>query len=296
MNKQEALRFKRIMVKLSGEALAENKEKDEAFAYLRNVSERELYKDPDIFHRRLVETLDKYQKHDETGINFTYILDICESIKKVHDLGVQIGITVGGGNYWRGRSNTEMSSLSADHIGMLATLMNAMTLGAAFEHIGVPVRVQSAISVREITEDLIARKAIRHYEKGRIVVYGAGTGRTNCSTDSGAALNAVETNSDAIIKLTGNVDGIYSEDPIKNPNAKKYRTISIQDAISNPLINVMDDKAMADIRNLDIPIIVASLEPKENLYNIVIGLEIGTFVSNNVETKFYEDDYKLVLK
>ena len=247
-------KFERIMIKLSGESLA---------------------------------------NQGELGINFDYILEICKSIKEVHDLGVQIGITVGGGNYWRGRSNARMNSLKADHIGMIMTIANALALGDAFEQIDTPVRVQSAISVRQICEDLIPLRSIRHYEKGRIVIFGAGTGRTNCSTDSGAALNAVETGCDVIIKLTGDVDGVYSEDPKKNSHAVRYRNINLHEAISNPKITVMDDKAMSDIRQVyiqygkDIPIIVANLEPKDNLLKIARGEVIGTFVGNTVETEFY---------
>ena len=287
--KEELLKFKRVMIKLSGEALADDEQKDTDFEYLEYALSL-LMDNPKVDSEKLLAILMKYKKYSELGINFPYVLDICKSIKDVHDLGLQIGITVGGGNYWRGKSNKEMSSLNADHIGLLATVMNALTLGAAFEQLGVDVRVQSAISMKEITEDLLARVAISHYNKDRIVVFGAGTGRTNCSTDSGAALNAVETSCNAIIKLTGNVDGIYSEDPRVNKDALKYKTINLQQAISDANINVMDDKAMSDIRYLDIPIIVASLEPRENIYKIITGKEIGTFVSNNVKTEFYEGE------
>ena len=288
--KSELLKFKRIMIKLSGEALADSYEKQQKIERMHFLL-CELLENSVIEGEEAFRIYREYKKLLEFGVNAPYVLDVCRSIKNIHDLGVEIGITVGGGNYWRGRTSSPgMDKVQADHIGMLGTVMNALTIEDAFNQLGVPVRAQTAVPIDKMAEFLIPKKAINHYEKGRIVVFGAGTGRTNSSTDSGAAINAVETNCNAIIKLTGNVDGVYTTDPRNNLDARKYKTINLQEAISNPEIKVLDDKAMSDVRNLQIPIVVASLEPKTNLFKIVTGEEIGTYIGNDVETILYEGE------
>lgn len=229
--------YKRILLKLSGEALAGDK---------------------------------------GTGLDFDKVLEICGSIKKCADLGTQIGIVVGGGNFWRGRSSGKMDRTRADHMGMLATVINALALADALEQLGVPVRVQTAIEMNKIAEPYIRNRAIRHLEKGRVVIFGCGTGNPFFSTDTGATLRAVEIDADIIFKAT-NVDGVYDSDPKTNPDAKKYTTLSQMDVLDKNL-KVMDSTAASLSMDNNMPILVFSLEEPDNIVKALCGEDIGTLV------------------
>ena len=215
---------------------------------------------------------------DKHGINFDTVLKICEPIKKCNEKGVQIGIVVGGGNFWRGRSSGEMDRPRADHMGMLATAINALGVCDALEQLGVEVRVQTAISMPQVAEPYIRNKAVRHLEKGRVVIFGCGTGNPFFSTDTAASLRAAEIEADIIFKATM-VDGVYDSDPKKNPEAKKFDEISYQEVLARDL-NVMDSTASALCKVNDIPILVFSIDDPENIYRAVCGENIGTVVSN----------------
>lgn len=217
---------------------------------------------------------------DKHGINFDTVVKICEPIKKCVDDGVQVGIVVGGGNFWRGRSSGEMDRPRADHMGMLATAINALGVCDALEQLGVPVRVQTAISMPQVAEPYIRNRAIRHLEKGRVVIFGCGTGNPFFSTDTAASLRAAEIEADIIFKATM-VDGVYDSDPKINPNAKKFDTISYHEVLNKDL-NVMDSTASALCKDNDIPILVFSIEEPENIYKAVCGENIGTVVSNEI--------------
>ena len=213
------------------------------------------------------------------GINDEVLKEISANIKAVADLGVQVAIVVGGGNFWRGRSSGDMDRPRADHMGMLATAINALGVCDALEQLGVPVRVQTAISMPQVAEPYIRNKAIRHMEKGRVVIFGCGTGNPFFSTDSAASLRAAEIEADIIFKATM-VDGVYDSDPKTNPDAKKYDTISHQEVLSKGL-NVMDSTAAAMCRDNNIPILVFSIEDPDNIYKAVCGENVGTVVSND---------------
>lgn len=232
-------KYKRILLKLSGESLAGN------------------------------------QKH---GIDFDLLLKICEPIKKCVDSGVEVGIVVGGGNFWRGRTSGDMDRTRADHMGMLATAINALGVCDALEQLGVDVRVQTAINMRQVAEPYIRNKAVRHLDKGRVVIFGCGTGNPFFSTDTAAALRAVEIEADVIMKATM-VDGVYDSDPKKNPDAKKFDTITFQDVLSKDLA-VMDSTASALCKDNNMPILVFSIEDPENIYRAVCGENVGTVVTN----------------
>ncbi len=212
------------------------------------------------------------------GINNDTVLRICRSVKKVADMGVDIGIVVGGGNFWRGRSSEHMDRTRADHIGMLATAMNSLALCDALEQLGADVRVQTAIEMRQIAEPYIRNKAIRHFEKGRIVIFGCGTGSPFFSTDTAAALRSVEINADALLKAT-NVDGVYDKDPNKFDDAVKFDTVTFQEVITRDL-KVMDSTAFSLCKDNDMPIIVFNLDDPENIVRVVSGEIIGTTVKN----------------
>lgn len=214
----------------------------------------------------------------KTGIDFDTVLKICEPIKKCVELGVEIGIVVGGGNFWRGRSSGKMDRTRADHMGMLATSINALGVCDALEQLGVDTRVQTAISMREIAEPYIRGKAVRHLEKGRVVVFGCGTGNPFFSTDTAASLRAAEIEADIIVKATM-VDGVYDSDPKKNPNAVKYDTLTFDEVVEKQLA-VMDGTAATMCRENDIDIMVLSIENPMNIYDAVCGLPVGTLVTN----------------
>ncbi|MBQ5640625.1 MAG: UMP kinase [Ruminococcus sp.] len=212
------------------------------------------------------------------GIDFDIVTKICEAIKKCADAGVQIGIVVGGGNFWRGRSSGEMDRTRADHMGMLATTINALGVCDALEQLGVNVRVMTAIAMHQVAEPYIRNKAVAHLNRGNVVIFGCGTGNPFFSTDTAAALRAVEIEADVILKATM-VDGVYDSDPKKNPDAKKYETISFQEVLAKDLA-VMDSTASALCKDNDLPILVFSIDDPENIYRAVCGENIGTIVNN----------------
>lgn len=213
----------------------------------------------------------------KTGIDFDRVLEICEEIKEVKEkTNVEIAIVVGGGNFWRGRCNQNMDRCSADHIGMLATAMNALALDDAFRQLGVSSRVQTSIEMRQIAETYIRKRADRHLGKDRIVIFGCGTGNPFFSTDTAAALRAAEINADVVIKAT-NVDGIYTADPKKNKNATMLEDLTYLDVL-NKKLNVMDATATTLCMDNNIPILVYNMNKKGNLLKVVNGNKIGTLV------------------
>ncbi len=212
------------------------------------------------------------------GIDFDTVVKICEPIKKCVDEGVQVGIVVGGGNFWRGRSSGDMDRTRADHMGMLATTINALGVADALEQLGVEVRVQTAITMRQVAEPYIRNKAVTHLEKGRVVIFGCGTGNPFFSTDTAASLRAVEIEADVIMKATM-VDGVYDSDPKKKPDAKKFDVISFSDVLSKDLA-VMDSTASALCKDNNLPILVFSIDDPDNIYKAVCGENIGTLVTN----------------
>lgn len=215
------------------------------------------------------------------GIDFDTVVKICEPIKKCVDAGVQVAIVVGGGNFWRGRSSGEMDRTRADHMGMLATTINALGVCDALEQLGLDVRVQTAIAMHQVAEPYIRNKAVAHLEKGKVVIFGCGTGNPFFSTDTAAALRAVEIEADIIMKATM-VDGVYDSDPKTNPNAKKYDNISYHEVLSKDLA-VMDSTASALCKDNNLPILVFSIDDPENIYRAVCGENIGTVVSSEAE-------------
>ena len=229
--------YKRVLIKLSGEALAGEK---------------------------------------KTGLDDSTLQSICASIKKIYDLGTEIAIVVGGGNFWRGRSSGNMDRTRADHIGMLATAMNALALADALERVGCDVRVQTAISMQQVAEPYIRNRAVRHLQKNRVVIFGCGTGNPFFSTDTAASLRAAEIDAQVILKATM-VDGVYDRDPHKNPNAKRYSTISFDQILSEQL-GVMDMTAASMCRDNHIPVLVFSLEDPDNIVRAVKQEDIGTLV------------------
>ena len=210
------------------------------------------------------------------GIDFDTVQNICKAVKECSDMGVEIGLVVGGGNFWRGRSSGEMDRTRADHMGMLATVMNSLALADALEQLEVPVRVQTAIAMQQIAEPYIRNRAIRHLEKGRVVIFGCGTGNPFFSTDTAAVLRAAEIDADAIL-LAKNIDGVYSADPKKDPNAVKYDSISYDDVLAQHL-QVMDSTATSLSMDNKIPVILFALKDPENIYRVVMGEKIGTIV------------------
>lgn len=232
-----ATKYKRILLKLSGESLAGDK---------------------------------------KTGIDNDTVLSFCESIKKCVDDGVEVAIVVGGGNFWRGRTSENMDRTRADHMGMLATAINALGVADALEQLDVPVRVQTAISMREVAEPYIRSRAVRHLEKGRVVIFGCGTGNPFFSTDTAASLRAAEIEAEIILKATM-VDGVYDSDPKKNPDAKKYSRVSFNDILNKDL-GVMDSTAASLCKDNDIPILVFSVDNPMNIYAAVCGEDVGTLV------------------
>ena len=213
------------------------------------------------------------------GLNEETLEKISKSIKTVADMGVEISIVVGGGNFWRGRSGENMDRTRADHMGMLATTINALALCSALENCGVETRVQTAIEMRSIAEPYIRGKAVRHLERGRVVIFGCGTGNPFMSTDTAAALRAVETEAE-IILLAKKVDAVYDSDPNTNPNAKKYDVLSFSDILEKEL-GVMDSTAASMCRDNNMPILVFGLDDPENIVRAVKGETIGTLVTKN---------------
>lgn len=210
------------------------------------------------------------------GFDFDVLNEVCSWIKKCVETGVQIGLVVGGGNFWRGRSSGSMDRTRADHIGMLATVMNSLALADTLEQMGVDVRVMTAIEMRQIAEPFVKADAVRHLEKGRVVIFGCGTGSPFFSTDTTAALRAAEIGADVIFKAT-NVDGVYDKDPNKFSDAVKYDTLSHTEVLSKGL-KVMDSTAASLCRDNNIPILVFNLSDPENILRAVKGENIGTLV------------------
>lgn len=214
---------------------------------------------------------------DSKGIDFERVLEICAEIKEVVEkTGIELGIVVGGGNFWRGRSNQHMDRCTSDHIGMLATTMNALAINDAFKQLGQESRVQTGIEMRQISEFYIKNRADRHMQKGRIVIFGCGTGSPFFSTDTAAALRSSEINADILLKAT-NVDGIYESDPKVNKDAKKIDELSYIDVL-NKKIKVMDSTAITLCMEQETPIIVYNLNNKGDLLKIINGEKIGTIV------------------
>ena len=213
------------------------------------------------------------------GINPPTIEEIVKEIKEVHDLCVEIAIVVGGGNIWRGTTGAEMGMerAQADYMGMLATVMNSLALQDALENEGVPTRVQTSIEMRQIAEPYIRRRAVRHLEKGRVVIFAAGTGNPYFSTDTTAALRAAEINADVILMAKNNVDGVYSSDPMKDLNATKFSELTHLDVISKGL-QVMDTTASSLSMDNDIPLVVFNLNRQGNIRRVIMGEDIGTTV------------------
>ena len=218
----------------------------------------------------------------QRGLDFSVIGHVCDAVKQCVDLGVQVGIVVGGGNFWRGLKDggNRMERTRADHMGMLATVINALAIADCLEQRGVEVRVQTAIEMKQIAEPYIRGKAIRHLEKGRVVVFGCGTGNPYFSTDTGAVLRAAEIDADAIL-LAKNIDGVYSADPKKDPNAVKYDVISYDEVLARHLA-VMDSTATSLSMDNHIPIVLFALKEPENILRVVMGEQIGTIVKEEV--------------
>lgn len=235
----EGLKYHRILLKLSGEALAAD---------------------------------------DGFGIDPTRAMDIAQRVRNVREMGVDVAIVIGAGNLWRGRVglNRGMDQATADYMGMLATVMNALALMDALESINVVTRVQSAIEMRSVAEPYIRRRAIRHLEKGRVVIFGGGTGNPYFTTDTAAALRATEIDADVLIKAT-KVDGVYDSDPMKNPNAKRFDRIEYIDAI-NQRLQVMDTTALTLCMENKLPILVLNLFDETALPRALKGEAIGTLV------------------
>ena len=233
------MKYKRILIKLSGESLAGEK---------------------------------------KTGIDFDKVLEICSEIKEIASTGVEVAIVVGGGNFWRGRSNQQMDRCTSDYIGMLGTTMNALAIGDAFKQLNQDVRVQTGVEMRQIAEYYIKDRAIKHLTKNRVVVFGCGTGSPFFSTDTAAALRAAEVGAEAVLKAT-NVDGIYTKDPKKYDDAEKIDRITYLEVL-NQKLNVMDTTATSLCMDNNIPIIVFDINEKGNLKKLIDGKKIGTIVEN----------------
>lgn len=217
----------------------------------------------------------------ESGIDFEIVKSIASSIKNMCDMGAQVGLVVGGGNFWRGRENPEMDRSRADHMGMIATVMNALAMADAIEKTGVSVRVQTAIPMQSVAEPYIRARAIRHLEKGRVVVFGCGTGSPFFSTDSAATLRAAEINADVVFKATM-VDGVYDKDPKKYADAVKYDTISFTDVLAKDL-RVLDGTAASMCRDNNIPILVFDMSDPDNMVKALSGENIGTLITEEIK-------------
>ncbi len=219
------------------------------------------------------------------GVSPEVLKTVASEIAETAKMGVQIAVVVGGGNIWRGaQQGSGMDRSSADYVGMLATVMNAVSLQSAIEKQGVPTRVQTAIPIAQIAEPYIRRRAIRHLEKGRVVILGAGTGNPFFTTDTAAALRAMELGVDMLL-MAKNIDGVYDKDPKKHPDARRYAQVSFTDALHREL-RVMDATAFALCRDNELAIAVFELARPGNIQRVVCGEAIGTIVKNNQETRF----------
>ena len=211
------------------------------------------------------------------GIDSASLHSIALRITEASNLGVEVAVVVGGGNIWRGANADEygMDRATADYIGMLATVMNALALQDSLENLGTLTRTQSSISIQAVAEPYIRRRAIRHLEKGRVVIFGGGTGSPHVTTDTAAALKAVELNADLLLMSKHGVDGVYASDPNQNPDAKKFESISYMDAL-NKRLQVMDATAISLCMNNELPIVVFDLLKEGNLMSILRGNKVGT--------------------
>ena len=215
------------------------------------------------------------------GLDFNVIGEVCDVVKRCVQLGVQVGIVVGGGNFWRGLKDggDRMVRVRADHMGMLATAINALAVADVLEQKGVEVRVQTAIEMRSVAEPYIRSRAIRHLEKGRVVIFGCGTGNPFFSTDTAAVLRAAEVNADVIL-LAKNIDGVYSADPNKDPSAVKYDAITYDEVLAKHLA-VMDSTATSLSMDNHIPVLVFALKDPNNIIRALKGEKIGTIVKED---------------
>lgn len=211
------------------------------------------------------------------GLDYDVIRKICDSVKETVEKGTQIAIVVGGGNFWRGRSSGSMDRTRADHIGMLGTTMNALAVADVLEEMGIEVRVQTAIAMQQIAEPYIRNRAVRHLQKGRVVVFGCGTGSPFFSTDTAAALRAAEIGANIVFKASL-VDGVYDKDPHKYADAVKYETLTFDEMLAKDL-KVMDSTAASMCKDNKIPILVFNLDRPQNIYDAVMGENIGTTVT-----------------
>lgn len=223
----------------------------------------------------------------EYGIDPDAAMTVAKQIKAIKDLGIDVAVVIGGGNIFRGIAGSKngIDRATADYMGMLATVMNALALQDALEKTGLDTRVQSALEMPAVAERFIRRRAIHHMEKGRVVILAAGTGVPYVTTDTGASLHALELHCDVLMKAT-KVDGIYDKDPVKHPDAKRFKTLSFSDAISMPGVEVMDTAALAMSSDNNMPVMVFELFEQDNLTKAVQGEAIGTYVSNDVKTEF----------
>ncbi len=214
------------------------------------------------------------------GINPVKAAEVAQNVKAVYDLGVEIALVIGGGNLWRGSTGIElgMAQAAADHMGMIATIMNALALQDALERAGVPTRVQTSIEMRSVAEPYIRLRALRHLEKGRVVIFGGGTGNPYFTTDSAGALRAMEIGADVLIKAT-KVDAVYSDDPKKNPDARRFKKISYIDFL-NLRLRVMDSTAVSLCMENDMPIVVLNFWQPNSIKKLVLGEPVGTMVCN----------------
>lgn len=231
-------KYKRIVLKLSGEALAGS---------------------------------------NTVGIDIDYVNLIAKQVKKIYDSGVETGIVVGGGNFWRGRDENNIDRATSDYMGMLGTVMNALALQDSLEKLGVITRVQTAIEMKQVAEPYIRRRAIRHLEKGRVVIFSAGVGNPYFSTDTAAALRAAEIDADVILLAKKGVDGIYDSDPNINPDAKKFDNLSYRE-ILNKNLKIMDGTATTLCMDNNIPLQVFGIDEEDAMYKVVCGEDIGTNV------------------
>ncbi len=233
------VKYKRVLIKLSGEALA---------------------------------------GAEGHGINENVIEGVVDQIKAIHDKGVEIALVIGGGNFWRGRQGKKIDRATADHMGMLATVMNSLAMMDALERRGIPTRVQTALIMTSVAEPYILRKALSHFEKGRVVIMACGTGNPYCSTDTAAAQRACEIQAD-VVMMAKNIDGIYDSDPKVNPEAKKYDHIRYIDIIKNG-IKAMDATAATMCMENNIPVIAFGLNEPNSIMRVACGEKMGTVIDN----------------
>jgi len=233
-------KYKRVLIKLSGEALA---------------------------------------GEQRFGLNEEVVSMVVDQLVKVHAMGVEIALVIGGGNFWRGRQGTNMDRTTADHMGMLATVMNSLAMMDAIEQKGIPTRVQTALNMVSLAEPYVLRKALHHFEKGRIVIMACGTGNPYCSTDTAAAQRACEIDADVLL-MAKNIDGIYDSDPHINPNAKKYDHLTFGDIVNKGL-KAMDTTAATMCMENNVPVLAFALGEKDSILRAVCGEKMGTLISND---------------